>query len=50
MCWSHDHYKEEIVAVTENAMQAKFKDVLRETLAEQHQSGLPMFNPSQEVG
>ena len=31
----HDRYKEEIVAAAENAMQAKFKDLLRATLAEQ---------------
>ena len=31
---SHDRYKEEIVAVTENAMQAKFKDLFMATLAE----------------
>jgi hypothetical protein len=38
------------MAATENAMQAKFKDLFMETLAEQQQSGLLMFNPSQEVG
>ena len=32
---SHDRYKEEIVAAAETAMEAKFKDLLRETLAEQ---------------
>jgi len=32
---SHDRYKEEIVAAAENAMQAKFKDMLRAALAEQ---------------
>ena len=48
---SHDCYKEEIVVAVENAMQAKFKDMLRAALAEQHQQpGLIMFNPSQEVG
>jgi hypothetical protein len=47
---SHDRYKEEIVAAAENAMQAKFKDLFMSTLAEQQQSGLLMFNPSQEVG
>ena len=46
----HDHYKEEIVAAAENAMQAKFKDLLRATLAKQQQSGIPLLNPSQEVG
>jgi len=30
---SHDRYKEEIVATAENAMQAKFKDMLRAALA-----------------
>ena len=47
---SHDRFKGEIVVAAENAMQAKFKDLLRTTLAEQQQLGLPMFNPSQEVG
>jgi hypothetical protein len=47
---SHDRYKEEIVAAAENAMQAKFKDLFMATLTEQQQSGLLMFNPSQEVG
>jgi hypothetical protein len=47
---SHDRYKEEIMAAAENAMQAKFKDLFMATLAEQQQSGLLMFNPSQEVG
>ena len=48
---SHDRYKEEIVAAAENIKQAKFKDMLRAALAEQHQQpGLIMFNPSQEVG
>jgi hypothetical protein len=46
----HDHYKEEIMAAAENAMQAKFKDLFMATLAEQQQSGLLMFNLSQEVG
>jgi len=46
----HDRYKEEIVAAAENAMQAKFKDLLRATLAEQQQSGILLLNPSQEVG
>jgi len=32
---SHDRYKEEIVAAAETAMEAKFKDLLRATLAEQ---------------
>jgi len=32
---SHDHYKEEIMAVAEHAMQAKFKDMLRAALADQ---------------
>src|SRR6185503_17740713 len=32
---SHDRYKEEIMAVAENALQAKFKDMLRAALAEQ---------------
>jgi len=32
---SHDHYKEEINAVAENAMHAKFKDLFIATLAEQ---------------
>ena len=32
---SHDRYKEEIVAAAENAMQTKFKDMLRAALAEQ---------------
>ena len=32
---SHDRYKEEIVAAAENAMQDKFKDMLRAVLAEQ---------------
>ena len=32
---SHDHYKEEIVAAAENAMQAKFQDLFMATLAEQ---------------
>ena len=31
----HDRYKVEIMAATENAMQAKFKDMLRAALAEQ---------------
>jgi hypothetical protein len=31
---SHDRYKEEIVAATENAMQAKFKDLFMATFAE----------------
>ena len=31
----HDRYKEEIVAAAKNAMQAKFKDMLRATLSEQ---------------
>ena len=30
---SHDRYKEEIVTAAENAMQAKFKDMLRAALA-----------------
>jgi hypothetical protein len=47
---SHDRYKEEIMAAAENAMQAKFKDLFMATLAEQQQSGLLMFDPSQEVG
>jgi hypothetical protein len=47
---SHDHYKEEIVAAAENAKQAKFKDMLRATPAEQQQSGLLMFNLFQEEG
>ena len=48
---SHDRYKEEIVAAAENAMQAKFNDMLRAALAEQQQQlGLIMFNPLQEVG
>ena len=48
---SHDCYKEEIVAAAENAMQAKFKDMLRAALEEQQQQpGLIVFNPSQEVG
>ena len=48
---SHDRYKEEIVAAAENVIHAKFKDMLRAALAEQHQQpGLIMFNPSQEVG
>jgi hypothetical protein len=37
------------VAAAENATQAKFKDLFMATLAEQQQSGLLMFNPSQEV-
>jgi len=32
---SHDHYKEEIMVVAENAMHAKFKDLFIATLAEQ---------------
>ena len=32
---SHDRYKEEIVVAAENAMQAKFKGLLRATLVEQ---------------
>ena len=32
---SHDRNKEEIVAITENAMQAKFKDLFMATLVEQ---------------
>jgi hypothetical protein len=47
---SHDRYKEEIVVAAENAMQAKFKGLLRATLVEQQQSGLLLLNPSQEVG
>ena len=48
---SHDRYKEEIVAATEDVIHAKFKDMLRAALAEQHQQpGLIMFNPLQEVG
>ena len=48
---NHDCCKEEIVAAAENAMQSKFKDMLRAALAEQlQQPGLIMFNPSQEVG
>ena len=47
--WSHDLYKEEIVAAAETAMEAKFKDLLRATLAEQ-QSGQLFLNSSQEVG
>ena len=46
---SHDFYKEEIVAAAETAMEAKFKDLLRATLAEQ-QSGQLFLNSSQEVG
>jgi len=47
----HDRYKEEIMAAAENAMQAKFKDMLRAALAEQQQQpGLIVFNSSQEVG
>ena len=38
------------MAAAENAMQAKFKDLLRATLAEQQQSGILLLNPSQEVG
>ena len=40
---SHDRYKEEIVAAAETAMDAKFKDLLRATLAEQ-QSGQLLLN------
>ena len=47
---SHDHYTEEIVAATENAMQAKFKDLFMATLVEQQQPGLHMINISQEMG
>ena len=32
---SHEHYKEEIVAASENAMHTKFKDLFMATLAEQ---------------
>ena len=32
---SHEHYKEEIMVVAENAMHAKFKDLFIATLAEQ---------------
>jgi len=46
---SHESYKEEIVAAAETAMEAKFKDLLRATLAEQ-QSGQLLLNSSQEVG
>jgi hypothetical protein len=46
----HDRYKEEIMAAAENVMQAKFKDLFMAILAEQQQSGLLMFNPSQDVG
>ena len=46
---SHKCYKEEIVAAAETAMEAKFKDLLRATLAEQ-QSGQLLLNSSQEVG
>ena len=38
-CRSHDRYKEEIVAATESAMEARFKDLFFATLAEQQQSG-----------
>jgi hypothetical protein len=48
--WSHDRYKEEIMAAAKNAMQAKFKDLFMATIAEQQQSRLLMLNPSQEVG
>jgi len=47
---SHDHYKEEIMVVAENAMHAKFKDLFIAALAEQQLLGLLWFNPSQEVG
>ena len=46
---SHDRYKKEIMAAGENAIQAKFKDLLTATLAEQQKPGLLMFNLSQEV-
>ena len=46
---SHDHYKEEIVAAAEIAMEAKFKDLLRAIVVDQ-QSGLLLFNSAQEVG
>ena len=32
---SHDRYKEEVVAVAEIAMVAKFKDLLRATIVDQ---------------
>ena len=47
---SHDRYKEKIVAAAENAVDEKFKDLLRATLAKQQQSGLHWFNSPQEVG
>jgi len=46
---SHDHYKEEIVAAAESAMEARFKDLFFATLAEQQQSGRLMIPVSQEV-
>ena len=48
--WSHDRYKEEIVAAAESAMEARFKDLFFATLAEQQQSGRLMIPVSQEVG
>ena len=47
---SHDHYKEEIVAVAESAMEERFKDLFFATLAEQQLSGLLVINVSREVG
>jgi len=47
---SHDHYKEEIMAAVESAMEARFKDLFFATLAEQQQSGRLMIPISQEVG
>ena len=41
--------KKEIMAAGENAIQAKFKDLLTATLAEQQKLGLLIFNMSQEV-
>jgi hypothetical protein len=47
---SHDRYKEEIREAAEKELHEKFKDLFIATLAEQQQSGLLWFNPSQEVG
>ena len=47
---SHDRYKEEIMAATESAMEARFKDLFFATLAEQQQSGRLTIPVSQERG
>jgi hypothetical protein len=46
----HDRYKEEMKEVVEKALEAKFKDFFLAHMVEQHQSGLLLINPSQEVG